>query len=147
MEDLKRIRIAGTEYPYRIDLNVLERIQEIYGEIHRFEMDILGLRYLKDKDGKQIYDKDGEPRMRSAEPSVHAIRRVLPLMINEGLEIESEITGKPWEPVTEKELARNCDVAYEYLAELIHEEYKRCFVTKKPVPGKEEVTAGSTFPG
>ncbi len=147
MEQLKRIRIAGKEYPYKIDLNVLEQIQESYGGVHRFEMAVLGLEYLKNKDGKQIYNKDGDACVRRVEPSVRAIRMALPLMINEGLEIEAELAGKPWEPVTEKELSRNCDVSYEYLAELIHEEWQRCFAVKKPVPRKEEETAGSIFPG
>lgn len=131
MEKLKRIIIAGSNYPYKIDLNVLEHIQEEYGSVHAFEMDILGLKFLKDEEGKQLYNEEGEPRMYKAEPSVKAIRTVLPIMINEGLEIEAEEKGEPFTPISEKMILRQCDMSFEILSDVIHEEFRRCFVTKK----------------
>lgn len=131
MEKLKRIVIGEAEYPFKIDLNVLEHIQEEYGSIHDFERDLLGLKFLKDGEGKQIYDEDGEPCMCRQEPSIKAIRIVLPLMINEGLEIEAEEKGETFTPVAEQTILRECGVPFNLLSEIIHEEFRRCFAAKK----------------
>lgn len=131
MENLKKITIGGIEYPYKIDLYVLEQIQEHYGTIGQFERDIIGLEFMVDEEGKQMYTEDGEPRMWRVAPKIRAIRMVLPWMINEGLEIEAEDTGKEWEPVTEEKISRKCDVPYTDLAEIIHTEFSRCFSAKK----------------
>lgn len=131
MEKLKRILIDGRTYPYKIDLNVLETIQEEYGSISWFEMDLLGYRFRQDENGDQVYTEDGDPVMYKAEPSVRAIKVVLHAAINEGLAIEAEIMGKEYEPVQEEVVFRNCTISYELLARMLHEEFKRCFATKK----------------
>jgi hypothetical protein len=131
MERLKRIIIGETDYPYKIDLNVLERIQEEYGSVHEFERDLLGMEYSKDEAGNQLYDEDGEPLMYKKEPSIKAIRTVLPLMINEGMEIEAEEKGGIFTPAADQVILRECGVPFNLLAEIIHEEFRRCFATKK----------------
>ncbi len=135
MGELKKIIIKGKAYPVKIDLNVLEVIQEEYGSIHEFERDLLGIKFKKDEDGQQIYDENGEPEIYFTEPSVRAIAMVLPLMINEGLAVEAHRMGKEPEWVEDSKILTECDISYEYLAELIHEEYSTCFVTKKNSPG------------
>lgn len=131
MEKLERITIGGNAYPVKIDLNVLEIIQEEYGTINGFERDILGVRYVKDADGKQIYDDDKKPKIEILEPSIKAIKLALPAMINEGLSIEADETGGSFVPVTEAQVFRECTVDYEDLAGLIHKEFRKCFTTKK----------------
>lgn len=56
MEKMKRIMIGEKTYPFKIDLNVLEYIQEEYGTIHEFERELMGIHYKKDAGGNQIYD-------------------------------------------------------------------------------------------
>lgn len=136
MGELKKIIIKGKAYPVKIDLNVLEVIQEEYGSIHEFERDLLGIKFKKDEDGQQIYDENGEPEIYFTEPSVRAIAMVLPLMINEGLAVEAHRMGKEPEWVEDSKILTECDISYEYLAELIHEEYSTCFVTKKIHQGR-----------
>ena len=131
MQKLKRIMINGKTYPIKMDLNVLETIQNEYGTINEFERDILGLKFAKDPEGKQIYNEDGEPRMYVGETSIKAIKVALPTMINEGLSIEAEELGKEFEPVEDNYIFRNCNVSYELLGKMIHEEFKRCFEVKK----------------
>ena len=135
MGELKKIIIKGKAYPVKIDLNVLEVIQEEYGSIHEFERDLLGIKLKKDEDVQQIYDENGETEIYFTEPSIRAITMVLPLMINEGLAVEAHRLGKEPEWVEESEILTECDISYEYLSELIHEEYSSCFVTKKNSPG------------
>lgn len=55
MQKLKRILINGKTYPIKMDLNVLETIQNEYGTINEFERDILGLKFAKDAEGRQIF--------------------------------------------------------------------------------------------
>ncbi len=131
MRKMAEIRIGKKDYPMKMDLNVLEHIQEEYGSINQFERDILGIEYVKDENGKQLYTKDGDCRMRIVEPSVKAIKAVLPMMINEGLAIEADIRGGEYVPVSEQEIFRECQIPFEDLADMIHKEFARCFETKK----------------
>lgn len=131
MEQLKRIIIGGKNYPFKMDLNVLEIIQNTYGTINEFERELLGLKILRDESGHILYTDDGEKRMYRTEPSVKAIKAALPAMINEGLEIEADFKGCEYCPVYEKEIFRECTISFELLADMIYEEFKRCFATKK----------------
>ncbi len=130
MEKLKRIVIAGRSLPIKMDLNVLEHIQNEYGMISEFERDLLGLKPVRDGNGKVVYEGE-EPVMESVEPSIKAIKTVLPFMINEGLAVEAEETGRSWETVSDRWVFANCSIGFVELADIIHEEFSRCFRTKK----------------
>lgn len=131
MEKLKRIMIGERTYPFKIDLNVLEHIQDEYGTINQFERELLGLRFEKDVEGNQVYNRDGEPVMVKTEPSIKAIKTVLPAAINEGLVIEAGEENRSFEKVTEEFVIRECTIPFEILATMLHEEFGRCFETKK----------------
>lgn len=131
MENLRRIILDGRTFPVKIDLNVLEKIQDEYGSVYEFERKILGLEVARDENGKVIYGDDKKPVMLSVEPSIKAIKTVLPLMVNEGLAIEAGETGQSWEPVSDLWIFANCSIDFNVLAEMIHAEFKRCFETKK----------------
>lgn len=109
----------------------MEHIQNNYGTINEFEMDILGLKFKKDENNNQIYTKNGDPVMYRTEPSIRAIRIALPFMINEGLSIEAEAKNASWEAVSNEVITQNCNVDFNLLAKIIHEEFKRCFEIKK----------------
>lgn len=132
MYELKRIMVGGKTFPIKFDINVLERVQDEYGTINEFERKLRGIEVARDEEGKVIYNEKDKPMLRATkEPSIKAIKTVLPAMINEGLAIEAEETGKSWEPVSELWVLSNCNVSFELLAEMIYEEYKRCFEVKK----------------
>ncbi len=131
MEKLGRICIAGETYPIKMDLNVLELLQEEFGTVNEFERQLVGIRYRKDGEGKQMYTADGEPLAYMVEPSIKAIKAALPLMINEGLAIEAYREGKPCERLEDMDVVSKCDVSFELLSKIIHEEFKKCFATKK----------------
>lgn len=138
MEKLKEIRIGETYYPVKIDLNVLEYIQDAYGSITDWEMDLKGWHYRKDEDGNRIYDEKGYPVMYRTEPSVKAIRTVLPAMVNEGLAIRAELQGKPWDEMPDLQIISECEIDYRELAAVIRAEFDRCFSVKKACRGKKE---------
>ena len=131
MTKLNRIILGKKTYPIKINLNVLEYIQENYGSINQFELDILGLKNKVDEKGELLYTEDGKPVMYRTEPSIKAIKAVLPSMINEGLSIEAEERGIEFVPLLDKDVFRECTISYELLAKKIHEEFARCFKTKK----------------
>lgn len=131
MGNLKRIMIAGKTFPIKIDLNVLEHIQQEFGTINEFERKILGLEVVRDENGQVEYKENGEPKFRSVEVSISAIKAVLPSMINEGLAIEADEQNRSWEPVSDQWVYANCDIAFDVLGKMIHEEFKRCFAVKK----------------
>lgn len=123
MKEMERIRIGEKTYPIKIDLNVLEAIQELYGSVHAFELDLVGI--------KREEDDDGNEAVRIVEPSIRAIRTALPLMINEGLEIEASVTGKPYEPIEAQQIIQECYIPFDEISRIIHEEFKRCFGKKQ----------------
>lgn len=130
MEQLERIIIGGKSFPIKIDLNVLEKIQNDFGTINEFERKILGLNAVKDGEGKVLFEND-KPVMMQVEPSITAIKAVLPTMINEGLAIEAEEQNRSWEPVSDRFVFENCKIPFDMLAEIIHKEFSKCFETKK----------------
>lgn len=123
MENLQRIIIGGKAYPFKIDLNVLEHIQNEYGTIYEFERELMGIHYEKNMDGGYV--------MTITEPSIRAIKTVLPAAINEGLAIEADEANRPLERLEPEFIIRNCTIPYRLLGTMLHEEFKRCFVTKK----------------
>lgn len=131
MNKLKKITLSGKSYPLKCDLNVLERLQEQFGTINEFERQILGIQYTKDESGNQIYTKDGSPQINITEPSIKSIKAALICMIEEGLEIEASTKGTHQKELDESELIASCDMSYELLAKILHDEYKKCFITKK----------------
>lgn len=131
MDKLTYIKTNGKQYPIKCDNLVLQEIQNRFGSIKSFEMKLIGLEEEKNQDGTTKYDSEGKEILKRVEPSVEAINIVLPLMVNEGLEIEAEQYHKEFEHMEEKEVIRAVSVPYIKLSEILHEELCRCFSTKK----------------
>lgn len=127
MKKMEKIQIGEKTYPIKMDLNVLESIQDQYGSVRAFELDLIGIKLEEDGNGKKVATK--------VEPSIKAIKTALPLMINEGLEIEAAVTGKSYDPVEELQIIQECCIPFDELARIIHAELKRCF-GKKQQPGE-----------
>lgn len=137
---LNKIDIGGTKYPLLCDLNVLETIQTEFGTVNEFERKLLGLEYAKDAEGNQIYKEDDTPAMKLVEPSIRAIKIALVEMVNEGIAYEAYSQGKSWEMLDDLEVLALCTIPYRELADILHDEYKRCFLTKKPMPRETKRT-------
>lgn len=131
MYKLNYIEFSGARYPYIIDLNVLETIQNKYRSLQTFEQLVYGLRPIVDKDGQTRTNENGETLYQRVEPNMAAINFVLPEMINEGLAIEAKRSGKEYTEVDPMLIMADCDLSFNELSELIHEEFERRFVTKK----------------
>ena len=131
MEKLRRIMIGEKTYPFKIDLNVLEMVQEKYGSVKVFERELFGWRYRKDEEGKQMYSSDGVPMIYIVEPAVTAVKMILPAAVMEGMQIEADEHNRPMEDITEEYIIHNCNVPYMDLCVMLQEEFSRCFATKK----------------
>lgn len=131
MEKLRRIMIGEKTYPFKIDLNVLEMVQEKYGSVKVFERELFGWRYRKDEEGKQMYSSDGVPMIYIVEPAVTAVKMILPAAVMEGMQIEADEHNRPMEDITEEYIIHNCNVPYMDLCVMLQEEFSRCFAAKK----------------
>lgn len=124
MLEIAKIRINDSlELPIRCDLYVLDMIQQKFGSIEEFEKKLIGIR---EEDGKAC----------RCEPSVEAVASALSLMVIEGMDIEKELNGKDYDIKTVKHLMALTTRNYRELAAELHEEFRRCFQTKKEKPSR-----------
>lgn len=135
---LNTINLGGKKYPLLCDLNVLETLQDEFGTVSEFERKLLGVRYVKDSEGNLTYDEDGNARMELVEPSIKAIKVALVEMVNEGIAYEAYSQGRSWEMIDELDVMVMCTIPYSDLANILHDEYKRCFLTKKSTPREKK---------
>lgn len=126
MEKLTKITLGGVVYPIKFDYLVLKEVQKEFGTIVDFEKSLIGLTETTDEQGNKAIVK--------TEPSIEVISFVLPIMINEGLEIEADEKNKEFVYIEEKEILRKIDIPFRELSVIIHEELKKCFITKKQLP-------------
>lgn len=117
-QKLERVKIGNKEFPIKLDMFVLEKIQKVFGNINSFELLVKGLSEKVDESGKKTYVY--------TEPSIEAINMVLPEMIYEGCDIE----GVDIE-LSEKDIIRNVKCSYIELQQIIIKEFNKCFETEK----------------
>ncbi len=133
IEHLTYMELGDKLYPIKCDLAVLEAVQEEFGKLSDFELSLSGAipTGKKDNKGKRLY--------RQGEPSMKAVRFVLPLMINEGIDLENQLEGKKREHVTEKILRAELTVMNVFdLADQLHQEFIKCFKSKNLKSTQEE---------
>ena len=135
IEKMTYIELAGGTYPIKCDLAVLEAAQDAYGSLTEFERKLLGL--------PPETDKKKETKV-SREPSMKTVRFILPLMVNEGLDLENAKEGGKRKHITGGDLRELLtDVNMFERADELHREFSRCFVTKnrKSTQGTAEKSA------
>ena len=86
LNKLEHISANGREYPVTFNINVMEEIQEAYGSIGAW--------------GAIVENAEG------GEPRVKDLKVGLMAMINEGIDIENEITGQNMPMVNSKQVGR-----------------------------------------
>lgn len=124
-EKMHTIELSGETFPIKCDMVVLEQLQEIYGDLGKFENRLLNLVTEKDDDGNDVVDKKGNKQYRSGMPDPKAVNDGLYLMVEEGLEID----GK--DSIERKTLLRKNDKSLFELTDIIHKEFMECFKSKK----------------
>ncbi len=128
--ELDTIEIAGDEYPIYCDLYVLSQIQEKMS-LNDFERKIIGAKIVRNEDGSPKRHENGRIELEFDEYDINALILGLTMMINEGLMIRSEQEDVDYEPVTEKEIARNCSMSLSELSSVVSDAFNRCVISKK----------------
>ena len=136
---LNRIEIDGVSYPLYCDLNVLEKAQEEFESINQFERDLIGLEIIRDDKGEPIYDNEGYIMKSQGEPKIKAVSFALREMIREGQKVEERQDGIEPAEITGEELIELCDIGFQELSIKLHQEFNRCFESKK----KKKITKTS----
>lgn len=131
MEKMTYITVGNNKFPIKCDNLVLQQIQDEFGSVRAYEMSLLGLETVKDSEGKDKRDDEGKLIFNKVEPSIKSINFGLPLMVNEGLEIEAEQKHVEFKYLEEKEVIRMIQLPYLQLADIMHKELARCFEQKK----------------
>lgn len=132
-----KILIGTKTYPVRIDLNVIELIEEQYETVGRFEQELFGWRWKRDESGKYAKDEDDNPLVEYVNPSTQAMKWILPIVINEGLKKEAYENGNEYIPVDSEQIIMDCNVEPNYIREIIWKELQRSRSVKKPIPREE----------
>lgn len=97
---LTYIETNGKNYPIVFNINVMEEIQEAYGSVGAW--------------GEIVENAEG------GEPKVKDLKIGLMFMINEGIDIENEMTGKNEPMVSAKQVGRIIsDVGFDKITEKI----------------------------
>ena len=125
---VEHVKIGDTEYPAFCDLRVLEKIQDKYETITKFERELLGKKLIYDEDGNPERNEDGSLVKEDVEGSIRAIIDGLVFMIQEG----QRLTGEK-ELITEDELY-SCIGNPFVLKYMVHALFFKCFESKKKEP-------------
>ncbi len=89
-EHMESVTLGGKEYPIKCDINVLIEIQEQYDKLLTFEMLLIGQRMAVNSDGSIKMDENEKPIIETTEPSLRAIRTMLPCMLREAAESQKD---------------------------------------------------------
>lgn len=128
--EVKHVKIGDTEYPAFCDLRVLEKLQEKYGTITKYERELLGKQLVYDEDGNPERNEDGSLVKEDVEGSIRSIIDGLLFMIQEG----QHLTGEK-KLITEDELY-SCIGNPFMLKYIVHALFYSCFESKKKEPEK-----------
>mgnify|MGYP003290890613 CR=1 FL=1 len=131
MDKLSTITLSGKEYPMRCSNFVLQEIQEKYKDLSEFERKLAGRIPALDENGKQKYNDEGKKLYIQVETSLEAINFFLPLVVNEGIEVEAILKNKEAKTLDPKQIIRMNDVSPYKLQEILLEEFFRAFEIKK----------------
>ncbi len=126
-EKPNKIALSGSEYPIKCDMLVLEKIQEKYGDLAKFENKIRKFIPDVDEEGDYKRNEAGLVIGHYEYPEISALMDLTYWCICEGMEIE----GLECE-FSRTELIRMIDITPLELSEIMHNEYVGCFERKNP---------------
>jgi len=131
MEKLNTLQIGKKKYPYKCDLYVLEELQNEYQNLFEYELKLKGMRPKFDSNGNRIFREDGTFDYERIHFDIHAMNAILPLMVNEGIEINAAALGKEAETLAPEDIIRNIEIPIYDLWSMVVIEYDRCMFGKK----------------
>nr|WP_302136802.1 hypothetical protein [uncultured Schaedlerella sp.] len=139
-EELKYIELSGEKYPVKCDMVVLEKIQNEFGSLDKFETKIYPWVPILDAEGEKVRDEDGNVETEFQMPDIQTVNTALFFMVNEGEEIAAEKESREPHFYSRNEIARKVDISPVRLALKLHEEYYRCFELKNEKTTQDQTT-------
>lgn len=129
-EGLNYIELSGKSYPIRCDILVLEKIQEKYDSLDDFESKLMTWEPELDEEGNKIREENGDIKYRGKLPYAKALNDALYWMASEGEAVAAEEESRKPQAITRDGIARKADLTPIELANLLHDEFYRCFKSK-----------------
>ena len=129
-EKLNYIELSGEKFPIWCGMEVLEQIQDEYGDIAEFEEKLEKFIPDKDEEGNPIKTKEGKFIGKYQMPDIKALNDALYWMVSAGLEIEAEEKKHQVNKIEKKKLLRKVDITPYELGQKLHKEFVRCFERK-----------------
>ena len=129
-DELNYIELSGKRYPIKCDLLVLEKIQDAYGSIGKFEEGLITWEPEVDDEGNTKKDADGKTILHGKFPSVGAVNDALVWMASEGEAIVADQEKRKPRAIIRTEIVREVDLPLIDLANKLHDEFYRCFNLK-----------------
>lgn len=129
-EGLSYIELSGKSYPIRCDILVLEKIQEKYDSLDSFESKLMTWEPEMDQEGNKIREENGDIKYRGKLPDAKVLNDALYWMVSEGEAVAAEEESRKPQAITREGIARKADLTPIELANLLHDEFYRCFKSK-----------------
>lgn len=129
-EGLSYIELSGKSYPIRCDILVLEKIQEKYDSLDSFESKLMTWEPEMDQEGNKIREENGDIKYRGKLPDAKVLNDALYWMVSEGEAVAAEEESRKPQAITRDGIARKVDLTPIELANLLHDEFYRCFKSK-----------------
>ena len=129
-EKVSYIELSGRKYPIKCDILVLEKIQNEFGDLSKFENSLSGFVPEVDEAGEYKRNEKGFLIGIYKTPDIRILNKALCWMVQEGMEIEAEEKNEKAETFNGKKLLRGVDIPPSELGKRLHTEFSRCFERK-----------------
>ena len=103
-EELQYLELSGEKYPIKCDLIVLEKIQETYGSLEKYELGLMPWVPIVDKNGNEVVDEEtGKKKVRGKIPKVDMVNKSLIWMAEEGEAIAADQEKREVKKLTKRD--------------------------------------------
>lgn len=129
-EEMNMIVLSGKEYPMKCDNLVLEKIQDKYEDLGKYENMLNGFVPELDEYGEEVRNEDGLLVGHYKMPDIKIINEAAVWFIQEGLAIKREENKEEIPEISDRTLIRQIDFNPRELSTILHQEFSRCFERK-----------------
>ena len=129
-EEMNMIVLSGKEYPMKCDNLVLEKIQDKYEDLGKYENMLNGFVPELDEYGEEVRNEDGLLVGHYKMPDIKIINEAAVWFIQEGLAIKREENKEEIPEISDRTLIRQIDFNPRELSTILQQEFSRCFERK-----------------
>ena len=127
---MNTIILSGKEYPMKCDNLVLEKIQDKYEDLGKYENMLNGFIPELDEYGEEVRNEEGLLMGHYKMPDIKIINEAAVWFIQEGLAIKREENKEEIPEISDRTLIRQIDFNPRELSTILYQEFSRCFERK-----------------